>query len=90
MRRCDLFQAIECLLNGDYVAVLGVYVVEVRVVGVGVAVAHGFAGDYRAEAVLESVDSRRADAARGGCAGDDEGVYAGGCEEAGEASAEEA
>jgi len=44
VRRCDLFQVIECLLNGDYVAVLGVYVVEVCVVGVGVAVAHGFAG----------------------------------------------
>ena len=58
--------------------------------GVGVAVAHGFAGNDGAEAVLEGVDGRCADAAGGGCAGDDEGIYAGGGEETGEAGAEEA
>ena len=58
--------------------------------GVGVAVAYGLARDDGAEAVLEGVDGRCADASRGGCAGDDEGVYACGCEEAGEARAEEA
>src|SRR5215210_7979794 len=86
----DLLQVIERVSNGGHVTVLGIYVVEVRLVGLLVAVAYGFAGDDGAEAVLEGVDGRRADAARGGCAGDDEGVYAGGCEEAGEARAEEA
>ena len=58
--------------------------------GVGVAVAHGLAGHDGAEAVLEGVDGRRPHAARGRGSGDDEGVYAGGGEEAGEACAEEA
>jgi hypothetical protein len=90
VRRGALLEEGEHLLNRDYVAVLGVYVVEVCFVGFGVAVAYGFAGDYGTEAVLEGVDGCSADAARGGCAGDDEGIYSGGCEEAGEARAEEA
>ena len=88
--RGDLLQIVERLPNGDYVTVLGVYVVEVRRVGVVVAVAHGFAGNDGAEAVLEGVDGRCADAAGGGCSGDDEGICAGGGEETGEAGAEEA
>jgi hypothetical protein len=88
--RGELLQVIERLPNGDYIAVLSVYVVEVRLVGVGVAVAYGFAGDDGTEAVLEGVDSSCADASRGGRAGDDECIYAGGGEEAGEARAEEA
>jgi hypothetical protein len=81
----DYFQLVYHFLNGDYVTVLGVYVVEVCLVGVGVAVAYGLARDDGAEAVLEGVDGSCADAARGGCAGDDKGVRAGGGEEAGEA-----
>src|SRR5215212_1630806 len=59
--RGDLLQIIERLPNRDYVAVLGVYVVEVRLVSVRVAVAYGLAGDDGAEAVLEGVDSGCAD-----------------------------
>src|SRR5215212_748599 len=89
--RCaNRLQVIKRVSNRGHVAVLGVYVVEVRFVGVGVAVAYRFAWDHGAEAVLEGVNGRRAHAARGGCAGDDEGVHAGGCEEAGESRAEEA
>src|SRR5215213_11560788 len=89
--RCaNRLQVIKRVSNRGHIAVLGVYVVEVRFVGVGVAVAYGFAWDYGAEAVLEGVDGGRPDAAGGGCAGDDEGVHACGGEEAGEARAEEA
>jgi hypothetical protein len=59
-------------------------------VGVGITVAYGFSRDDGAEAVLKGVDGRCADAAGGGCAGDDEGVYTGGGEQAGETRAEEA
>src|SRR5215216_3559962 len=89
--RCpNLRQVSERLVNRNHVAVLGVYVVEVRVVGVGVAVAYCFGGDYGTKAVLEGVDGGRPDAARGRCAGDYEGVHTGGGEQGSERRAEEA
>src|SRR5215211_6175145 len=60
--RCaNRLQVIKRVSNRGHIAVLGVYVVEVRFVGVGVAVAYGFAWDYGAEAVLEGVDGGRPD-----------------------------
>lgn len=82
MCRTDSLQVLEHLLRRHHVAVLGVYVVEVGLVGVRIAVADGLARDYRPVAVLEGVDGGRADAARGRGAGDDEGVYPGGGEQA--------
>src|SRR5215208_6358699 len=80
---------IQHLLDADHVAVLGVYVVEVRLVGIGVAVAHRLAGHDGSEAVLEGVYGRGTDAARGRGSGDDKRVHPGGGEEAGETRAEE-
>src|SRR5215203_333450 len=82
-------QELQHLLDANHVAVLGVHVVEVRLVGLWVAVAHGLAGHDRPEAVLEGVDGRGPHAARGRGPGDDERVHPGGGEEAGEARAEE-
>ncbi len=58
----NLLQVLQRLFDRDNITVLGVYVVEVRLVGLLVAVADGPARDYGAEAVLEGVDGRRADA----------------------------
>jgi hypothetical protein len=49
---------IQHLTDTDHVAVLGVYVVEVRLVGVRVAIPHGLAGYDGPKAVLEGVDGR--------------------------------
>src|SRR3954469_8654200 len=83
-------QIIQHLLDADHVAVLGVYVVEVRLMGVRVAVPHSLTGHDGPEAVLEGVDGRGPYASRGRGASDDERVDPGGGEEAGEARAEEA
>jgi hypothetical protein len=70
-----LIQILEYFLYGYYVAILGVYVVEICLVGVGVAVADSFARHDRSEAILQSVHHRCPDAARGRGTGDDERVY---------------
>jgi hypothetical protein len=57
-------QEFQHLLDANHVAVLGVHVVEVRLVGIGVAVPHGLAGHEGPEAVLEGVDGRGPHAAR--------------------------
>src|SRR5215218_1643850 len=70
-----LIQILEYFLYGYYVAILGVYVVEICLMGVGVAVADSFARHDRSEAILQSVHHRCPDAARGRGTGDDERVY---------------
>src|SRR5215203_3790238 len=82
-------QELQHLLDANHVAVLGVHVVEVRLVGVGVAVPHGLPGYDGPEAVLEGVYDGGPNAARSGCPGNDEGIHPGGGEEAVEPCAEE-
>src|SRR5919199_2618369 len=60
-----LIQILEYILYRYHVTILGVYIVEVCPVGVGVAVADGFARYDRPEAILQSVYHRCPDAARG-------------------------
>src|SRR5918997_1512347 len=84
------FEVAERLVHPDHVPVLRVNVVEVSLVGGGVAVADGLAGDDGPEAVLEGVDGGGADAARGRGAGDDERVHGGGREKGAQGCAEEA
>src|SRR5215212_9339651 len=86
----DRPQVIQHLLAMNHVAVLRVYVVEVRLVGLGVAIAHGLAGYDGPEAVLEGVDGRGPHATRGRGSRDNERVHPGGGEEAGETGSEEA
>src|ERR687897_284968 len=78
VRRTDSLQVLEHLLRRLHVAVLGIYVVEVGLMGLFVAVPYRFARDYWSVAVLEGVNGGRADAAGGRGAGDNKGVHPGG------------
>src|SRR5690242_9380025 len=69
-----LLQVRDDLVDRDDVAVLRVDVVQVRLVGVGIAVADRLARDGRAVAMLDRVDRRGAHAARGRGARDHDAV----------------
>src|SRR5262249_19333514 len=78
----ELLQVLEDVVDGDHVPVLRVDVVEVGLVRGRVAVADRLARHDHPVAVLECVQRRRAHAARGGRAGDDDSVAACGREQA--------
>src|SRR3712207_5336379 len=65
VRGTDLLQVLEGLPHGDHVPVLGVHVIEVRLVGVGVTITHSLTRHDRAEAILQRVYDRRPYAAGG-------------------------
>ena len=65
--RLQMFQHIR---GGNHVAILGVDIQQVGLVGALRAVAHAVAHHHRVIAVLERIDGRGPDAAAGGAAGD--------------------
>ena len=84
--RADVFERF-CL--GNNVTVLGINIKQISLMRVVMSVAYAFAHTNRSKAILDCVDSSRADAARGGATRDHQRINAGSGQRRAQRGAEE-